>query len=74
MILISIRFRTLVLSVAMVALGGVVGCEGQSSSPPPPPGGAPPPAVAPTEGPKATKGAPISNAAQDSARPGGKAP
>jgi hypothetical protein len=74
MSLISMRTRALVLAMAMLVLGGAIGCEGQSTTaPPPPPGGAPAPVAAPTEGPKA-KDAPISNAAQDSARPGGKAP
>ncbi len=70
MTLISIRARAGVLAVAMLTLVGAVGCDGQTSTtPPPPPTGSAPPAA--STAPKNSKDAPISNAAQDSAR-GGK--
>jgi len=69
MTVILIRSRALVLSVVMLSLGLVAGCEtGTSTTPPPPPMGTPPPAAAVAKDNKAKAGAPISEASKDTAQ------
>ncbi len=66
---ILIRSRALVLSVVMLSLGLVAGCEsGTSTSPPPPPIGTPPPAAAVAKGNTAKGVARVSDASKDTAR------
>ncbi len=71
MTVLLIRSRALVLSVVMLSLGLVAGCEsGTSTTPPPPPIGTPPPAaaVAKKKDNTAKRVAPISDASKDTAR------
>ena len=71
---ILIRSRALVLSVVMLSLGLVAGCEsGTSTTPPPPPIGTPPPAAAvakdtTAKGGAPKGGAPLSEASKDTAQ------
>ncbi|MGA2700354.1 MAG: hypothetical protein ABSH35_04580 [Isosphaeraceae bacterium] len=70
MTVILIRSRALVLSVVMLSLGLVAGCESETSTtPPPPPIGTPPPAAAVAKKDNTAKRvAPISDASKDTAR------
>jgi len=70
MTVILIRSRALVLSVVMLSLGLVAGCQSETSTtPPPPPIGTPPPAAAVAQKDNTAKRvAPISDASKDTAR------
>ncbi len=64
-----IRSRAFVLSVVMLLLGLVAGCDsGTTTSPPPPPAGTPPAPAAVAKDTKAKVGASVSDASKDTAR------
>jgi hypothetical protein len=70
MTVLLIRSPALVLSVVMLSLGLVAGCQSETSTtPPPPPIGTPPPAPAVAKKGNTAKGvAPVSDASHDTAQ------